>query len=35
MLKQEVIFRLLQYVYCMIMVRMVYNEVQQDGELEG
>ena len=34
-LSQEVIFRLLQYVYYMIMVRMVQSEVQQYGEFEG
>ena len=35
MLNQEVIFRLLQYEYYMIMVRMVWSEVQQYGEFEG
>ena len=35
MLNQEVIFRLLQCVYYMIMVRMPWSEVQQYGEFEG
>ena len=34
-LTEEVICRLLQYVYYMIMVRMVWSEVQQYGEFEG
>ena len=34
-LNQELIFRLLQYVYYMIMARMAQSEVQQYGEFEG